>query len=234
MRTIEVKAYKVSELPEDLKEKIIEKYSTINVDDSFWYESILDEWKEKLAEQGFENAEIYFNGFWSQGDGACFDADVDLEKLIRLAYKKNPDKRDFLLALIADDSKSPPYEMSCSIQKNSYANHYSHSNTRYINLEIENSDIVDILFKPLKQLALDMTEEKYQEYLNIISLRLKYGIEGDIVKELEEDLDNWRKSLCAQIYKELEAEYDYQTTSKAILETLEANDYEFDEDGDKI
>lgn len=41
-----------------------------------WYDFIYDDWKETLENAGFINPEIHFSGFWSQGDGACFDAAV--------------------------------------------------------------------------------------------------------------------------------------------------------------
>ena len=37
---------------------------------------------------GFENAEIYYTGFWSQGDGLCFDADINLQKLVQTINEK--------------------------------------------------------------------------------------------------------------------------------------------------
>ena len=36
------------------------------------------------------------------------------------------------------------------------------------------------------------------------------------------------------IYRQLEAEYDYQTNADAIAETMEANDYTFTEAGRRI
>ena len=40
--------------------------------------------------------------------------------------------------------------------------------------------------------------------------------------------------LCSWLYKTLEAEYDYMTSEAAIIETIEANEYEFDENGKRI
>jgi hypothetical protein len=54
------------------------------------------------------------------------------------------------------------------------------------------------------------------------------------VKELEEYLEEWRLDTCHEIYKDLETEYEYQTGKEQIIESLEANEYEFDEDGDII
>jgi len=43
---------------------------------------IIDYWIEKLQDIGFEDAQIEYTGFYSQGDGASFTASVNIEKLI--------------------------------------------------------------------------------------------------------------------------------------------------------
>jgi hypothetical protein len=39
------------------------------------------------------------------------------------------------------------------------------------------------------------------------------------------------EELNRKIYKDLNAEYDYLESDEAVMETLEANEYEFTEDG---
>lgn len=73
MKTI-TKCYQVAEFkefsPED-QEKIIENYRDINLD---FLESdirgLLSEYKNDLSILGFTNIEIFYSGFYSQGDGA--------------------------------------------------------------------------------------------------------------------------------------------------------------------
>jgi len=40
--------------------------------DHDWWDHTYDTWKSALAQIGFDNADISFSGFWSQGDGASF------------------------------------------------------------------------------------------------------------------------------------------------------------------
>ena len=47
-----------------------------------WWTYTVDYWTDELAKCGFDNADIQFSGFCSQGDGASFTADIDLEVLI--------------------------------------------------------------------------------------------------------------------------------------------------------
>ena len=70
-----IKTYlQFSELTDKQKEKIIDKNYDINVSDEFWYEYLHEEFENKLKSLGFYKIEIYFSGFSSQGDGACFSA----------------------------------------------------------------------------------------------------------------------------------------------------------------
>lgn len=70
---------------ENIKDRVLERFRQWNEVD---YECDLEYHAEKLAELGYDNAKVYFSGFCSQGDGASFEADVDLEKvLLRLGLR---------------------------------------------------------------------------------------------------------------------------------------------------
>ena len=71
MRTIEKTVYQFSELSEKAKETVLNKYRE-NFDFEFYSECIIENFKEKLENIGFNDVEIYYSGFSSQGDGACF------------------------------------------------------------------------------------------------------------------------------------------------------------------
>ena len=65
--------YTFDELSEKAQENALEKYWDWNVSDSFWSECTLDDVKEIGNLIGLEIDNIYFSGFASQGDGACFE-----------------------------------------------------------------------------------------------------------------------------------------------------------------
>ena len=69
MRTISVDLFLFDELSEDVQEKVIDKNRDINVDHN-WWDFIYDMFKEDCI---FDVDNIYFSGFWSQGDGAMFE-----------------------------------------------------------------------------------------------------------------------------------------------------------------
>ena len=69
MRTVEQQIFEFSELSETAKKKALENHREDFVDMDF----IIDDWKDMLqSKYGFQKINIYYTGFGSQGDGACF------------------------------------------------------------------------------------------------------------------------------------------------------------------
>lgn len=75
MKTIEVKLFKFSELSEEAKQTAIENWRNNQNNDDFQFaaESIIDDAKEIGKLLGIDISNIYYSGFYSQGDGACFE-----------------------------------------------------------------------------------------------------------------------------------------------------------------
>ncbi len=53
----------------------------------------------------------------------------------------------------------------------------------------------------------------------------------DNIEELENDEDEFLKELLEDYRIILQKEYEYQTSEEAIIGTIEANEYEFTQDG---
>jgi hypothetical protein len=82
--TKQYNVYSIEDVKNDeaLKEKVLDKYHDINVVFDGWYVGVYEDWIEDLKNYGFEDVKIYFSGFWSQGDGACFiSKDINLTLL---------------------------------------------------------------------------------------------------------------------------------------------------------
>lgn len=120
MKTKTIELYEFSELPEDVRSKVLDNNRHINVEGSWWYESTFEDWRERLTAEGFENSVINFSGFGSQGDGASFTCDrVDVEKFTEANKAKTRFKA--LLRLIETG------DLSASVIRTTH--HYSHENT---------------------------------------------------------------------------------------------------------
>src|SRR5438067_1539547 len=80
MRTVTQEVYTFRELPADVQAAVVKRERHIKVEDDWWYRPRVEEWQAQLADAGYKNARIFFSGFSCQGDGACFEADIDLDE----------------------------------------------------------------------------------------------------------------------------------------------------------
>lgn len=85
-RIVQTEIFKYNELNEKAQQKARDWYRTIISEDSFWSESVIEDAKDIGKLLGITIDEIYWSGFWSQGDGACFEgkwaaSDVDFKSL---------------------------------------------------------------------------------------------------------------------------------------------------------
>lgn len=187
METRTYTVYKFNELPRKAQDNVIEKLHTINVDDGFWYQSILTNWKEELAKVGYNDAEISFSGFGSQGDGASFTCSVDLAKW----FDARPMYKDSYPAIYSE-SKQDNYHLR--IKK---VGRYSWEKTMLIDWHYYGD-----------------SEEAEKQFIIISDVVLKDA-----------------RGKAKEIYEALDKEYVYCTSDEAIVETIDANDYDFLFDG---
>jgi hypothetical protein len=67
-----VLSFDFSELSETAREYARDNYREYGLNDD-WYSPLIEDWKEGLELLGIDVSNIFFSGFWSQGDGACFE-----------------------------------------------------------------------------------------------------------------------------------------------------------------
>lgn len=203
---------------------LIERYRDINVSDDWWWECVRGDAEEDLAEIGFTMSRMYFSGFWSQGDGACFEGTMrDWGKFC----EKVPEFcRDFpfLSEYLKDEGGT--YSIA-------HQGHYYHENctTHDYSTELENSleDLGDAehLTDPDKQMRHAMWTKAFEE-------------EGTTYQTTGEDVTNWLKDFfkdkMRDLYRSLEKEHEYMTSDDAVWDTIEANDLDkqdvLDEEGE--
>lgn len=122
MKEVSLKIYTVDELDEKVRNAVIEEYRDILVERD-WWEPVYEGFREDMRELGLEG-ELYFNGFYSQGDGACFVSEtVDTDLLVRTLYESGYDIPEDALLYSGD------YSIRISKVRESFANQYSHEYT---------------------------------------------------------------------------------------------------------
>lgn len=121
MKTKTIELFDFSELSESAKAKVLQEQRDINTDYD-WYKWSLEDWERDLESMGFDDVNISFSGFWSQGDGASFTSgSIDIEKFLT-AQKAKGRFKAILKAIKANKA-----EFITSIDRIDH--HYSHEYT---------------------------------------------------------------------------------------------------------
>lgn len=182
-------------LPSDVRDNVLDKYRDINTSHD-WWESTYEEFKEQMQEVGLDIDQMYFSGFWSQGDGACFEGRVsDWTKFLHsLGYK------DEVLIDHADQ-----HWTFASV----HSGHYYHQNCTAFTCDLplpehgEDQDFVD----------------NYITAKSELEAAVKLAVLNQYTDREAEFTEAFRDHM-RELYKQLEQEYDYLTTDEAVLEAL--------------
>lgn len=233
MREITVKLYQYDELPTDkAKEKAREWYRGDDggLDYDWWDSTYSDAVtiaalfgltiKESSTKRhvmgrngkpGRDYAEkrthIFFTGFWSQGDGACFEGEYEY-KADAIEAVKGYAPVDTKLHEIVEElqaaQKRADNRVKLSIR---HTDRYCHERS----MTMEFPDYAD------------------REDANGDELPESQWLTDTHRKDVSEALVRFAK----WIYRQLESEHDYLTSDEAIVESIQANEYEFHDDGSR-
>ena len=190
------------------KDELITKHRYFNVEHSDWWDCAYSDFTEQMTAIGIEVDRIYFSGFCSQGDGACFEGRVDDWDLFleSLGYTSPA------LSVLAQNSGWKFHV--------THSGHYYHENctsfssTSYLD-HPDNTDATDDndwirWCSPYK------TDTQNAAFLAVLRT---YDIES-----LHNEFVEAFKSHMRQLYRDLEKEHDYLTSDEVVWESLKAND----------
>jgi hypothetical protein len=200
---------KYSELSPEAQKKAHEKYEP-----EFFDEYVIEDAKEQGKLRGFEIDKIHYSGFWSQGDGASWQGTIDLKKFLEWEeQQEKPLLNDFQRVLLSAGAK---YVSSISL---TCRGRYSHSRTMLLASSVNEIAIGAEL--PDGPYA-GMRGEDYEELLN------------EHVDEIDEIILSAARDYADEIYKDLEAAYEYECSEENYKELAEINEWEFDEEGEMV
>jgi hypothetical protein len=186
---------------------LIDRHRDINTHHD-WWDSVYDFFTEDMRTIGIEVDEMYFRGFWSQGDGACFDGAVrDWHKFLPVV---DPDYNNPVLIAHA----TAFFSFSCE-----RSGHYC--NARY------DADL------PLPESSIDMDfAEQYSPYpVDDLRTAAWLAILNRFASStLEKHFRDVFTCNMQDLYDKLETEYDYLTSDEAVWEAIVANDMHLDEE----
>ena len=137
MEEITIKAYKASELPTEVREKVCEHYHDIVLEiDTEWDSPIIEGIREELSLYGLEDVDVRWTGFYSQGDGLSFTSDtIDTDLLIRKLYETGHD--------ISENTVIETKNMHAFMGRTH--SHYVHEKTVSFGVNYEGDENIDIV-----------------------------------------------------------------------------------------
>jgi hypothetical protein len=205
MRTISKDVFQYDELNDKAKEKARDWYKqNVACSDSSWFEGVYIQAEAAAVLLGIlldskrgNMPTIYFNGFWSQGNGACFEGSYSYAKgSVQAISKEFP--QDIELQRIAKELQTTQrrnfYKLACTMK---HRGHYYHSGCMSVDVHNTDSmyrdigDAEDEITQSMRDFAdwIYKRLEDEQDYLTsdeqvIESLQIneyEFDIEGNIV-----------------------------------------------------
>lgn len=195
------------ELSDTAKEHAFERHQEYaQSNDYFWWESTEEYWVEKLEGLGIytDTDKMHFSGFRSQGDGACFTGSINLREFLEAHPDLKQEHVNLYMAVVPFDTRGAACEYYDIELTRVGGSHYNHEKSVHLGSW-------DLNILP----ELDNDEgEDYELYM----------------MEAESDITEQCREYMKEIYRELEAEHDYQQSIDCFLESVDYKD--FDEQGE--
>jgi hypothetical protein len=177
---------------------LLEKYRYINVEHNNWWDCVESDFIEDMKQVGIHVDKIYFSGFWSQGDGACFVGSLD--NALTYLNHHHVDQFPMLRKLI---------EMGGTVWATSdHRGRYYHSSSVSINAECE---------------AFWQCANPKSELQEAVIQRWDGMVDKEIVDFEAALAEQWR-TYMNDLYTKLEEEHDYLTSDDGVWDTLVANE----------
>lgn len=168
MRTIQVNAYKFDELSKEAQDKVVEWFKDINVQHD-WYDFIYEDAKQVASLMGIDIHRIFFSGFWSQGDGACFEGEYSYKKGSVKAVKEYAPTDETLHSIaesLSSIQKNRFYKLSAKV---SHSGRYYHSRCTTIHVyedgnytSDENESLVSECLRDMMNWIYSQLEKEYE------------------------------------------------------------------------
>jgi hypothetical protein len=210
--------FKFNELEQSAKDHAIQKYAAPDHD---WWDSTFDNYKhdQELIGQGFVIRKINFSGFWSQGDGACWQGSVQIPEYLTHFCTADDQQvlREALLALVYNG------DMAASVTIKADG-HYSHEHTMKSEEPTLYNSFGDNEYISLTHKGV-FAGARVADLIVLVEPHLT-ALSDHILEEA--------RNIARRIYKDLESEYDGFFEEESFSEHADCNDWKFDEDGDLI
>lgn len=221
------RSYSFEELSPEAQEKALDTFRDINTDYNDWHDPIIEGFIEDMMEEfgvDIGTEDIFYTGFYSQGDGASFKGTVDdRDKFFKNALslkssefldmgdeEKSDDEE--LVTLMGDlrnigfDNRERLKPEDFYIKFTKSSSRYEHSNTMDIDLEVD---------------SFDDKEDDERDFKSFVD-------------KIEQESLKWARGKADELYSSLSRYYEELQEDDEVKETIIANDYQFNEDGSQF
>jgi hypothetical protein len=227
METIE-ETYTYQQLTDEAKEKVKAWWHEHGLWHK-WYEDSYEMFTEKGYALGFVIGRISFSGFYSQGDGACWSGQVDIHQWL-LTHTEDSIARDAWIYLISEGwaDKHMPIGFGSS--------HYSHSGTMSIGYwdgMIGDPDSIKDL-EPDQQLMKQESIFKGMNALDLLNIITSSDFDLKSMSDIAEACEQSARDYADEMYEHLREEYEYLTSEENLIQSCEANDWQFNNEGEMV
>lgn len=219
MRTEEITIYKFDELSESAKEKAREWYRDGALDYQWWdyqyeaFQTLCEFFGIKLnTKRGGKYPEIYFSGFYSQGDGSSFSGSVDVVKMFKCIAGKSW-KQEF-----------PTLELD-------FYKITGRNEQRVLGAIL--NGLIDVTASiKCSNRETSVRSSMDWDLGDPSGMKQRDNIDG-YFSFFEEYIRNVAEELNHHLFQSLEKEYEWLNSDEQVDESIIANEYEFTENGER-
>lgn len=222
MRIKATKIYTYAELSDSAKEKARDWLREAQAGDNYFAECATDDFRETLEAFGFDVDKkhgLSWSGFWSQDNGASFTGSWHASsfapaKLLADRPAVWPEGSGGHACPANAELHRIAGEIAACAAAGLLSANVSGADRWGFHMRLESSDHGEPEYATAEAEAADSDRHAEQE-------------------ETDERFTAAARDLATGFYKTLEAEWDYQNSDEQIAESIEANGYEFTEEGER-
>lgn len=189
-------------MTDEQKQALIEEHRDINIYDD-WWDCTYDDFKADMEAKGIHVSDIWFSGFWSQGDGASFTGYISDNKKF-FEQHELMESYPWIANLMSLDG-----DFTLNIERTGHR--YAHENT--VSVEVSFTDMFYNVL--IHETGGDLRRNVIEQW--DAQLDAEYATISGPVTEIIRDY-------CRDLYRRLEEEYNYLTSDEAVWDAIVAND----------
>lgn len=214
MKTKSYNVYSFAELSPAARSRAIDDHARF-LAEKFSDECTVEDAQQVLANAGLTVDKVYWSGFSSQDDGACFSG-LWQASAVNAAKMREDCPIDRELHRIADGMAKVAAAFPDASFTVKHSGNYSHKYCTEFSFTLPEPDLSD---------AGPYASKDDSEAVDVMQLRQSRADED--LSAAENDLTVLARDAMEWIYRQLQKEYEYQTAEPQVIESIEANGYEF-------